>query len=61
MKYSQKLDNLKEGLVGDYASYPAFKKIFNIRDLSFYQFGILKTAILDLIKKKYKDGKLVFK
>lgn len=52
MEYSQKLDTLREGIVGDYASYQVFKRMFDVPNLSFYQFGLLKDMILDLMRRK---------
>ena len=55
--YKSKLENLhketvKEGVVSDFLMYQTLKTWFNVPNMSFYQFGLLKQLINDFLKKQ---------
>jgi len=57
INYRIKLENLhkktvKEGIVSDYLMYQTLKNWFNVPNMSFYQFGLLKQIILKFLKDK---------
>jgi len=54
--YKTKLERLhkethKEGMVSDYLMYQTLKNWFDVPNMSFYQFGLLKQMIIDFLKK----------
>ncbi|MBU4351612.1 MAG: hypothetical protein KJ939_00835 [Nanoarchaeota archaeon] len=58
MDYESKLNKLhkeiikKEGVASDYVIFSAIKNFFNVPNLSFYDFGIVKQVIQKALKDK---------
>jgi len=52
MEYTNKLNQLREGIVNDYLAYQGIKKLFDAPQLAYLQYLKLKELIMDFLKKK---------
>jgi hypothetical protein len=52
MEYKARLERLKEGVVNDYLAFQGIKQMFNVPNITFYQYGLLKKVIEDFFRQK---------
>jgi len=57
MEYIVKLSELhqtttSEGIIGDYAGFWAFKKIFGVPNMPFYKYREIHKEIIEMLRKK---------